>query len=468
MLKLLRFSALTIALSYIAVSLVVLAAFATPLWYAWRETVEDSRGKALEAESVRLIHIVSTQGPDKLASAIDLQVGTQTAEAENLILFTDASMVRLAGNLQVWPRQVPHTRGSYHLSIDVNGTPTRARLQYTMLPGGYRLLVASDITKYRVLEKFFIYGLVTAAGAVLLLGIAGGLMIRRSLLVKVHDINRAALAIMQGNFSHRLPAYSGESELNTLVETQNRMLDQIEHLIDGIQNVSNAIAHDLRTPLAELRSRLEELSVTRPGPDQTFVEIEGAIADVDRVIGIFNALLRLAEIDAGTRRAGFVAVDATGVLSEVIEFYQPMAELQGRTLSFTLPGPLELACDPLLLAQAISNLIDNALKYAQKNGTVKVEARGIQDGTIEISVSDDGPGIPDEEKHKVLERFYRGDMSRGTPGVGLGLSLVVAVARLHGGILKLTDNHPGLTATLILYSSANQAAEPGPARLSAS
>jgi signal transduction histidine kinase len=455
MIKHLRFSALTVALSYVAVSLVVLAAFAAPLWYAWRETVEEGRTQHLQADTNRLASVHNRQGVAALASFIDAQVGTQPNGTDEFVLLADASLARLAGNLPAWPREVPDEPGKYTLPIDVDGRSMRMALLRTALPGGYHLLVANNVGKYRTLENLFVYGLVAAAGIVLLLGVLGGLLVRRTLLSKVHDINQAASAIMQGNFSHRLPAYAGENELNALVETENRMLDQIEHLIGGIKNVSNAIAHDLRTPLAELRSRLEELSLTRPGPEQTFTEIDIAIADVDRVLGIFNALLRLAEIDTGARRAGFIEVDAAGIASEVAEFYQPVAEFQGRMLSFASSSPLALAGDPLLLAQAIGNLIDNALKYAQENGAITVEALHGPDGAIEISVSDDGPGIPDEEKPKVLERFYRGDASRGTPGAGLGLSLVAAVAKLHGGMVRLADNHPGLRATLVLFPWAN-------------
>jgi signal transduction histidine kinase len=228
------------------------------------------------------------------------------------------------------------------------------------------------------------------------------------------------------------------------------MLDQIEHLVHGVRNVSNAIAHDLRTPLAELRYRLEELALTRPGPDETFAEIDTAIADVDQVIAIFNALLRLAEIDNGTRRSGFVDMEVGSVAGEVVEFYQPLAELKDVTLAFAASGKLNAGGDPLLLAQAIGNLIDNALKYAPHDGSIAVMARQRPDRSIEVIVADDGPGIPDEEKPKVTERFYRSDTSRGTPGVGLGLSLVAAVARLHGGSLELGDNHPGLRAILLL------------------
>ena len=458
MIKSLRFSvsALTLSLSYVAVSLVVLAAFAMPLWYEWRNTIEQGRTEMIQADAQKMVDLFAKDGADALAAAIETQVNGQLVDLKNIIiLFVDPTLAKRAGNLRAWPRGVFQSTGAHIMSVDAGDRMLSAVLVHRTLPGGYHLLVGRDIERFERLEELFLYGLVGAAGIVLLLGILGGLLIRRTLLAKVHDINQTAAAIMQGNLSHRLPAYGGENELNTLVETENSMLDQIEHLFEGIRNVSNAIAHDLRTPLAELRSRLEELLLTRPGPEQTFAEIESSIADVDRVIGIFNALLRLAEIDTGTRRSGFIEIDAATIAGEAAEFYQPVAELQGVALSFVSSGPLALAGDPLLLAQAVGNLIDNALKYAQENGAIMVEVSRRPDGAIEIAVSDDGPGIPDEEKPKVLERFYRGDASRGTPGAGLGLSLVAAVAKLHGGVLKLTDNHPGLRATLILFASAS-------------
>ena len=252
--------------------------------------------------------------------------------------------------------------------------------------------------------------------------------------------------------------------MDMLARTVNRMLDQIEQLVHGVRNVSNAIAHDLRTPLAELRSRLEELSVTRPGPAETFDEIDTAVADVDRVIAIFNALLRLAEIDTGARRSGFVQVDVGRIAGEAAEFYQPIAELKGVHLSFESMGELTISGDPLLLAQAIGNLIDNALKHAPEKGKIQVQATQRADGAREVAISDDGPGIPDSDKPRVTERFYRGDASRGTPGVGLGLSLVSAVAKLHGGRLELTDNHPGLRAILILPARDSSTSAPEPVR----
>jgi signal transduction histidine kinase len=174
------------------------------------------------------------------------------------------------------------------------------------------------------------------------------------------------------------------------------------------------------------------------------------VVDVDRVILIFNALLRLAEIDTGMRRSGFVSVNAGDVARQAVDFYLPAAELKGVTLSYRGTGPAHLSGDPVLLAQAIGNLIDNALKYTSPGGAISVEVHELVDSRIQITVADDGPGIPDEEKPKVSARFYRGDASRGTPGVGLGLTLVASVAKVHGGALELGDNQPGLRANMVI------------------
>jgi len=234
--------------------------------------------------------------------------------------------------------------------------------------------------------------------------------------------------------------------------------------------MSNSIAHDLRTPLAELRSRLEELALIRPSPEETFAEIDGAVADVDRVIRIFDALLRLAEIDAGLRRSGFVTFDIADLAANAVEFYAPAAELKNIDLKFHSDGMLSVSGDPVLLAQALGNLIDNALKYAPVNGVIEVAVLKSADGKVEVSVADNGPGIGDAEKSKVMERFYRGDASRGTPGAGLGLSLAQAVAKLHGSVLDLKDQNPGLRVGFTLLphlDAASTAPHPAPLQESA-
>jgi signal transduction histidine kinase len=300
------------------------------------------------------------------------------------------------------------------------------------------------------LEQRFWYGLAGAVAVLLIAGLLIGLITRRALMSRVDSIRQTVSAIIHGDLKHRLPTHLSDDELNTLSLTINGMLEQIELLVHGVKNVSNSIAHDLRTPLAELRSRLEELALIRPAAEETFLEIDGAVADVDRVIRIFDALLRLAEIDAGMRRSGFVSIDVTELAATAVEFYAPAAELKNIALNFHSDGPLPVSGDPILLAQALSNLIDNALKFAPDGGVIDVAVHRRADGPVEIAVTDNGPGINDAEKAKVVERFYRGDASRGTPGVGLGLSLVQAVAKLHGSAIEMSDQNPGLRVMLTL------------------
>ncbi|HEY4074765.1 MAG TPA: ATP-binding protein [Herbaspirillum sp.] len=448
-----RFSVFSLTVSYVLMSICVLAVFAIPLSYAWEQTIEKGGMEMLQEDTQRMAVTFEELGAKGLATIIDRRVGPELV-GEKILLLTDASYRKLEGNLPDWPQNLSRAVGTYHIAIDLEDQTVHAVLIHTVLPGGYHLLVGRDVNRYNSLKSYFFYGLIGAAAVVLLVGALGGFLIRRILLLKVGSLRQTALAIVEGDLSHRLPTQGGADELDLLAQTVNRMLDQIEHLIHGVRNVSNAIAHDLRTPLTELRFRLEEISVGRPPLDVTFAEIDSAVADVDRVIQIFNALLRLAEIDTGARRSGFVRVDVSSVANDITEFYQPVAELKGINLSFRCEGEMALAGDPFLLAQAVGNLIDNALKYAQENGSIRVEVVRHGDTAIDLSVTDDGPGIPDEEKPKVSKRFYRGDASRGTPGVGLGLSLVNAVAELHGGSLVLSDNSPGLRATLRLFATA--------------
>jgi signal transduction histidine kinase len=447
--KFLRSSALTLAVGYIGLGLAALALFAAPLWYAWRVTIQEGRNEILQSDAQRLTEVFRREGAAGLISYVDARVGLQIA-GERLLLVADAGLKPLAGNLTSWPSGVPASPGTYSIKLESGQRVTDVAIVHATLPGGYHLLVGRDRSRYAPLEQRFWYALAGAVAILSVLGTLGGILIRRALMARIHGIRRTVSAIIQGDLSHRLPTHQSGDELNTLSQTINGMLDQIEQLIDGVRNVSNAIAHDLRTPLAELRSRLEELALTKPPIETTFGEIDAAVADVDQVIRIFNALLRLAEIDSGLRRSGFVPVDVTAVAAAAVEFYQPAAELRGSTLSLEAAGPAPIRGDPVLLAQALGNLIDNALKYTPGDGSITVAVRCGDDGSVEIVVADSGPGIADTEKTKAVERFYRGDASRCTPGVGLGLSLVDAVARLHGSELKLEDNHPGLRARMVL------------------
>jgi len=448
-----RSSALTLSIGYALLGLLALALFATPLWYAWHVFVDGGRAELVQEDAQRLAGIFRERGPDGLAKFLTDRVNLQIAN-ERLLLLTDPKLKPMAGNLDEWPQGVPGPGTYTSASITVGGRPIRAALVRTELPGGYNLLVARNLVRLQPLETRFWYGLAVAIGMFALMGLAGGLLVRRMVLARIERINQMAARIVLGDLTHRLPLGKSGDEFDKLSRIINQMLDQIELLVHGVRDVSNSIAHDLRTPLTELRSRLEELAVLRPPSEEAFAEIEAAVTDVDRVIGIFNALLRLAKIDAGAGRSTFVEVDAVEAAARAVEFYQPSAELKGIRLTFEEQGRAPILADPVLLAQAIGNLIDNALKFTPEDGRVAVETRRREDGAVEITVADNGPGIPDPEKPKVVERFYRGDASRGTPGVGLGLSLVGAVAKLHVGTLELFDNHPGLRARMVLVGTA--------------
>jgi signal transduction histidine kinase len=337
--------------------------------------------------------------------------------------------------------------------VDLAEHGVQTSLVHVTRLGDLVLLVGRDNKLFAPLERRFWYGLIAAVAVISIAGLLIGLITRRVLMARVHSMRQTVSAIIHGDLKHRLPTDRSEDELSTLSSTINGMLDQIEQLVHGVRNVSNSIAHDLRTPLAELRSRLEELALIRPAAEATFAEIDGAVTDVDRVIRIFDALLRLAEIDAGLRRSGFVTFDLVDLAGTAVEFYAPAAELKNIRLQSHADGSLQVSGDPVLLAQALSNLIDNALKYTPENGAIDVTLQRRAGGRAEIAITDNGPGIDDSEKTKVVERFYRGDASRGTPGVGLGLSLAQAVAKLHGSALELSDRGPGLSVVLTMALS---------------
>ena len=311
-----RSSAAVLATGYVVFGVVALVLFAMPLWFAWQSTVERGRSEILNTDAQRLAEVFRRNGPEGLKSYVDQRVGLQIA-GERILLVTDPELHPLAGNLPTWPRTVPSQAGVYTVRLNLEGRETRAVIVYVRLDGGYNLLVGRDTARYTPVEQDFWYGLAGAVAVLAIVGVLGGLLIRRTLMMRIQGVQETVAAIRQGRLGHRLETSRSGDELDTLSQTINGMLEQIEHLINGVRNVSNSIAHDLRTPLAELRSRLEELALTRPAPTETFAEIDAALADVDRVIALFNALLRLAQIDSGMRRSGFVPLDAAKVARRV-------------------------------------------------------------------------------------------------------------------------------------------------------
>jgi len=288
---------------------------------------------------------------------------------------------------------------------------------------------------------------------ILILGAAGGALLGRNMLRRLDAINRTSGEIIAGDLSRRVPLTGSGDEFDVLSENLNRMLDRIERLMKGLREVTDSVAHDLRTPLNRLRNRLEESAARLSAQgalknELAAGEIERAIAETDQLIGTFNALLLIAETDAGTTRAAMSALVLGEVAADVVELYEPLAEERKVGLSLMPGPPVVIEGNRSLIAQALANLVDNAIKYTPIGGSVRIRAVTTSDG-VELSVADSGPGIPEADRPRVIERFVRLEASRNSPGTGLGLSLVAAVAHFHNAELLLEDNVPaGLKAVL--------------------
>jgi signal transduction histidine kinase len=356
---------------------------------------------------------------------------------------------KIAGNLAGWNPTPAELGGLQDRGVIRNGQPSVSRLLPRLMPDGAILVVGRDLSDQLKIEQIVWRALVIGAFCALVLAVFGALLFRRQLEGRIAAIRRTAREIEAGDLRQRVPISGGEDEFARLGRDINRMLDQIEHLMDGVRHVSNAIAHDLRTPLSRIRSQLDEALHPGKRAAQLAATARGAIGQIDELIGIFDRLLQIAEAEAGTRRQSFVAVRLEPVIADVVELYDAAAEERGIALVSEVDAAAATLGDRNLLASAIANLIDNALKYAGNNATVRVCTMWERD-SVSIIVEDDGPGIPAAEHARVIERFYRLDASRSFPGNGLGLSIVSSIAALHWGSLRLEDAAPGLRARLTL------------------
>lgn len=319
----------------------------------------------------------------------------------------------------------------------------RLSVYATVLPGGYRLLVANDEESIEALDGLLFQRFALAFLGVVLIGIVGGMALSRGVSRKIAAIAGTAEAIIDGDLHRRVPIEGSGDDLDRLAVTLNRMLDRIAGLMESLRQVSSDVAHDLRTPLTRLRGRLETLGRS---PDAGHAEaFDGALADLDAILGTFAALLRISQIESGARRAAFRRTDLTQLARTVIEAFGPSAEDAGIDLHLEASGPAYIEGDPELLTQMLVNLVENGLRHAGSGAAVAV--RSVQaDHGLAISVIDNGPGVPSVERARLFDRFYRLEASRSTPGSGLGLALVAAVARLHGAEASLHDASPGLEA----------------------
>lgn len=452
MLRLLRSTSVRLTLVFAGLFIIASLLLGAVLWWETAASLERETDAAIIADTQSVGDRLRDFGLPGALAAINERVA-QTADEHAVYFLADPNLARLAGNLSAWPAAVSKENGWYEASLVRDGKTYPARLFHVSLPGDFQLLIGRDMGNRLAIRQLIVNALTWSAVVAVALAIAGGLLVRRAVLGRVAQVNRTTAAIVQGDLSRRLTVGGSDDEFSRLARTINEMLAQIELLIDGVRNASNAIAHDLRTPLAELRARLEDterrLATSVVDPAILRGDVQDAIDDVDRLVDVFNALLRLAAIDSGARRAEFRRVELAPLVAEVAEVYGALAETKGATLTVDADDGMAVTGDSDLIAQATANLLDNAIKYAA-GGPITLTLARHADGHAAIIVADAGPGVPESERGKVVERFRRGDASRHSPGVGLGLSEVAAVAKLHGGALELTDNAPGLKATLVL------------------
>jgi signal transduction histidine kinase len=346
-------------LLFALLGLSLLSIFCIPLWSAWNTEIEAGRADVLRADAMRMQQVFAMHGPAELAKVIDERVGIRLDRTRQVLLLVGPDGRRIAGNIAAVPSSA--SRSPYRtVVIPIDGGTITVELFDTVLPNGYTVWVGRDISRFVRLETMFVRGMIGSAAIALLAAAVTTVAAQRATRNRIHGISRAANEIMAGNLARRLPVPKRADEFEQLAATVNRMLDQIEHLVDNVRQSSNAIAHDLRTPLAELRAHLEHLAVTQPAYDVVQDGLDEAITDIDRVIGIFNAILRLAEIDSGIRRAGFHTFDLPSLVSQANELYEPLAEERGVILEKNSQAGLTVNGDPVLLAQALANLIENA------------------------------------------------------------------------------------------------------------
>ena len=456
--KLFRTTTFRLSLTYLA--LFSAAAIVAIFYIYWNTTVLLSRqlNQTIDAELKGLAEQYRAGGLEQLVRTVADRSGTP---GNSLYLVADSEGRRLAGNLSAVSPELWDSLGPVEFVYRRPGTGgVEKRLAFAnvfRLPSGYRLIVGRDIEDRRELARMVRSAMLWGLGVMAVFGIGGGYWVSRKLLARIDALAATTRTIMDGDLTGRLPVTGSGDELDRLSESLNLMLARIEQLMAGLREVSDNIAHDLKTPLNRLRNRVEQ-ALREPYGEVAYREaLERTIEEADGLIKTFNALLSIARIEAGAGGENREKLDVSTLLRDVAELYEPVAEERGIELKAETDAPIFVRAERQLLGQAIANLIDNALKYgaperSSGNGSkpeleVSAQTKG---STAEIVVTDRGPGVPVLDRERVLGRFVRLEASRSEPGSGLGLSLVAAVARLHGGTLRLEDIEPGLRVVLAL------------------
>ena len=425
------------------ISALALAAF---LWWSTAGLLDRQTDDAINADSQGLAERFNESGIGALVDTINQRLSDNVSD-DAIYLLVDPNFHRIAGNLEGWPRGVTMDSDWFELPIERAGIKGLARIHHFDVAGGFHLLIGRDVEARAQLRHLLGDAMVWAAVIAVVLGTVGAWAVRGLFKATIADVSAAAVAVSAGDLTRRVRVAGLGDEFDLLAEAINDMLDRIERLMDGVRQVSNAIAHDLRTPITRARARLEDAASHARTATDLQAAIERAQADLDGVVSVFEALLRIAEIEAGSRRSAFAPVDLAPLLRDLGELYEAAAEARGQRLAIDIPPSMPMFGDRDMIQQAVANLLDNALKFAPSGSTIQLSAAVAAEG-VSIVVADAGPGIPDSDRERATERFFRGEAARNTPGSGLGLALVQAVTNLHGGVLGLADNRPGLRAVL--------------------
>lgn len=411
----------------------------------------------ITAELTGLNDRYKEQGLPGLVEVINERMAADRT-GETVFLLTDGDYARVAGNIRAWPTDVE--REGRWASFEVArgegepGLEGDVRALSFLLDEGYHLLVGRHIRDRQNFENLIAQAIGWALAITAGLGALGGWIMSRDMARRLDAINRTTQRIMKGDLHERVPVGGSGDEFDRLAQNLNDMLAQIDRLMVAMREVSDNVAHDLRSPLSRLRSRLEVTLLSTTDADELRRALETSVAEVDGLLSTFNALLSIAQAESGTLGGTRDPIDLDRLCADVAELYEPVADARGQRLTLDLaPDGARTIGNRHLMFQAVTNLIDNAIKYAPA-GTPVMLATRVSGERVEVIVADRGAGIPVEARARVVQRFVRLDASRTTTGNGLGLSLVTAVMTMHGGRLRLEDNDPGLRSILDLPRAA--------------
>lgn len=440
-----RTSAFHLALLYaglFAASVALIFAF---IYWSTVGYLERQTTATIEAEIQGLAEQFDRRGLGGLVEIVAERV-RRDVDGRSIYLFADKNLRPLAGNLARWPDGINRAGGWVNFRNQDGSRSVAIRARVLSVTPDLTLLVGRDIRELESIRRIFEQTIAIGTGATLLLALLGGMVVGISSRRRVSEINRMTRRIVESDMVGRIPSRGHKDEYDELTTNLNAMFDQIRGLLDNVRHVGDGLAHDLRTPLTRLRTQLETLAAKGAADAD---DLGDCIAEADSLLATFTAILRIARLESGAYRSAFERTNVAELASDVGELYEAVTEESGVEFVCELNETAWAMVDRELIAQALTNLIDNALKYCGEPGRIELRVTTTNDG-VRILVGDNGPGIPESDRDRVTDRFVRLESARHRPGNGLGLPLVKAVADQHGGQLILTDNHPGLAAILDL------------------